>query len=337
MCYYVEFLRATRALRIVAILLGIVLLGALVIRFSFAAPTKPPASTYDYFSEVEHSRTAHVSVKRLKNGDTRTIVEDRVKARYIVIDRHGKAVIGFSDFHTKEAYEDARRHPTPTPQALARKDAGFAYSRTLAAYDIGKLLSETIPMGLLVATLLAGVLSKENNGHLELVWTKPVSREAYALTAVLVDVATLVAAQIATAVAFVIVGSFWGRPTITAGPLSAGLIAFALLGPIAWYACLTCFSASLKRGPGVVLGIGWVLGVVCPQIASSTQDATAPVGRVVHAIFGSLEYIDPLAYATTWFTLFDLDRSRLLGLAALAALTLVYLGLAGLQWRRVEA
>jgi hypothetical protein len=344
MSYYVEYLRATRALRIVVILLGIVLLGALVLRLSWGAPTRQAGPPHDYYADIEHSPTAHVSVTRLPNGDTRTIVEDRVKAHYMVIERKGKDVVGVSEFHTKEAYEYAQRHPTPTPRVRAMGggeagDVGFSYSTSTphAAFEIGNLLSFTLPMGLLVATLLAGVLSKENNGHLELVWTKPVSREAYALTAALVDGLTLVVAQLATAVAFVIAGSFWGWPTIVVEPEAAGRIAVALLGPIAWYACLTAFSASLKRGPGIVLGLGWVLAFVCAQVASSTRDATTAVGRAVHAIFGSVNYIDPIAYAWGLFDYSDPARHTQVELLALAVLAVVYLGLALLQWRRLEA
>ena len=167
-------------------------------------------------------------------------------------------------------------------------------------FDIGTLFGMALPIGLFAATLLGGPLSKENNGHLELAWTKPVSRERYALAAMGVDLATVVIAQVATVLALLIAGAFWDPPKVSFDALAPRHIAFALLLPAAWYACLTAFSASLKRGPGAVLGIGWVVAVVCPTIATATLDTKTAVGRAVHAIFDTISYADPITYF--WLT-----------------------------------
>jgi len=334
MVYYVEYLRAMRALRIVAILIGLILVAALVIRFSWGPPK--PATT-DYYSRLEHSKTAHVTRKRLPNGDTRTIVNDPRAEVYAIIDRHGSSVVAFTLAHTREAAEDQLARAA----AVKSKDAAASTHQVRGpAYETSEfdaLFGMTLPMGLLVATLLGGPLSKENDGHLEVVWTKPVSRTRYGFTAMLVDLLTLAVAQAATALALIVALTFWGVPRFGLGPSAGLVIASTLVSPIAWYAFLTGLSASVKRGPGIVLGIGWVVAIIVPWIASSTSNASAPVGRSVHAIFDVVSDVIPFSYVWGRFDLTDSARTMTAGLTAMAALTVVYLALALVQWRRLEA
>jgi uncharacterized membrane protein len=331
---YVEYLRVTRALRIVAILLGIMLVGAVVIRFSWTVPNQPDAAVRDYYAGLERSPSAHVVRKRLSNGGTRTIVEDPKREVYAIIDRRGSSVVDFTLAHTKERAEDARRqvHGRAEPATSVTTHAMVAYY----PFEVGSLFGNTIPMGLLVATLLGGPLSKENNGHLEVAWTKPVSRRRYALTAALVDVLGLVAAQIATALALLAASLLWGVPKLAFESHAPTAIAFAVVAPIAWYAFLTGLSASVKRGPGIVLGTGWVVAIVVPWIAVVTHDASTPVGRSVHAVFEGAGYLIPLSYVLGNAGPADNAGALSLGLAAMAELTVFYLTLALVQWRRLE-
>jgi hypothetical protein len=352
---YVEYLRATRALRIVAVLLGLMLVGALLIRLSWGVPSYSPPSARDYYAELEHSPTARVVHERLRNGNTRTIVDDPKREVYAIIDRQGSAVVDFTLAHTKEAAEDRRLHrasqntaemtvttfDTTTTARPARSNSSRPGSRgvawTWSPLELDTLFEMTLPLGLLVATLLAGPLSKENNGHLEVAWTKPVSREQYGFAVVLVDVLTLIVAQAVTALALVAAASFWGFPKLGFQTSETLTVVTALAGPIAWYAWLTALSASLKRGPGIALGIGWVVAIVVPWIAAGTHDASTPVGRSVHAIFDAASYLIPLSYIWGKVEVNDPARALAIGLAALVALSAVSFALAVAQWRRLEA
>ena len=340
MSYYVEYLRALRALRTVAVLLGLLLVGALIARFSWGKPNAAENSLY----VMEHSATAHVTRTKLPGGRTRTVIDDRKQQLHTVVERRGDTVtsvestrIGASRVTTISG--DREKRPSKGGDAPKAGSDTVGVSFSTAFFDIGSLFAMTIPMGLLAATLLAGPLAKENNGHLELAWTKPVSRERYALSAVLVDVAAVVVAQVATTVTLLLAALFWDTPRLSFEPLDVGRVAFSLMGPIAWYACLTAFSASLKRGPGAVLGIGWVAAVACPAIAAMTHEASTPVGRSVYAVFNAVSYVDPIMF--TWFRLSDvmLDPTRaiVMALVALTTLAILYLALAVVQWRRVEA
>lgn len=331
---YVEFLRVTRALRVVAILIALILLGALVLRFSFGAPATTHAVARDYYAGLEHSPTAHVTRTRLRGGITRTIVDDPKKEVYAIIDRRGSAVVSFTFAHTKEAAEDQSREAA----ARSTTDTSHGVQYGYVVSIVGEVFSLTLPMGLLVSTLLGGPLSKENNGHLEVAWTKPVSRSRYALATVVFDIAGTVIAQVLTGIAVLIAFCYWGVPKIAFEAGALAWFALILAVPIAWYALITALSASLKRGPGVMLGIGWALVVVVPWIAAATQDATTALGRTVHALFSAANYLLPPSYL--WGNLGarpDTPRQIELGLAAVTTLAVVYLGLALLQWRRVEA
>ncbi len=219
----------------------------------------------------------------------------------------------------------------------------MSYVPGVPSFDIGIFAVCTMIIGLLVATILGGVLSKENDGHLELAWTKPFSRDVYALGAFGVDIATIVLSQIVTGAVGLLITLMFFVPAFSAGPNSLAMVAIALLGPIAWFAIITAASASIKRGPGLVMGLGWVAAIMIPAIAASLQGLASinPVAAAFHAIFKTLSYLDPITYFS-----FNIRGNQvatgtglplMTSVAALAALALGYLALSVVQWRRVEA
>src|SRR5476649_2104808 len=116
----------------------------------------------------------------------------------------------------------------------------------------------------ILATVMGLSLAAENEGHLELTWTKPVSRESYALAVFGVDTLAMIAAYIVSMVAAVIVCDVWvGRQVVI--PISPlWLVAAVLVLPIYVYAIIAAGSASLKRSRGMVAGLFWpvTLGLV---------------------------------------------------------------------------
>jgi hypothetical protein len=214
-----------------------------------------------------------------------------------------------------------------------------------ASGPIGIFFLTSIIMGFIIASVLGGVLSKENDGHLELAWTKPISRERYALGAFSVDLAAIVASQLLwVAIAFIAAAMFDVRRF--SFETGAGWhIGIALLGPIAWYAAVTGWSASVKRGPGVVIGLGWPIALGIPGGAAALAGASHPLLVAIHALLLGLSYIDPLSYVhmhghgvnVTVGSAGAVQVTAGIACAALAALTVFYLALAVAQWRRVEA
>jgi hypothetical protein len=198
-----------------------------------------------------------------------------------------------------------------------------------------------VMMGLIVATLLAAPLAKENEGHLELAWTKPVARERYAGAAFLVDSTAIVISQLACIAVGLLCIVMWTLPSLTLGSGGWVTIGLALAVPIAWYACLTAFSASVKRGPGMVIGLGWFAALVIPSVMAATSDARSVLGQWIHVIFKGLAYIDPIVYIPSFHGHAGFHGNLLNSLGAalivVVILAVVYLALAVLQWRRVEA
>lgn len=340
MFYFVEYLRAMRALRIVGIILGILLLIGIIFRLSFVHGTSPEA----YVTTLQSSPTAHVSQQTLPDGSTRITIDDPAKHTHAVIVRSGKTV----SMDVTEPSGSARQyHDTVSfGNTNMNENAHNGVSHVVMTYKPGAdftwggLFQVSILLGVIVASMLAGPLAKENDGHLELAWTKPVSRERYAVAAIAIDIVTMIVSQLGL-IAVVLLGTaMWVLPSITLGRNAPELILSSLLAPIAWYACLTCFSASLRRGPGMVIGLGWFAALVIPAVLLATEHTYNPVGIGVHAIFTALAYIDPIVYIPSMSphsAHSQLFESLGAAIAALAALSIAYIAVAVLQWRRVEA
>jgi hypothetical protein len=200
-------------------------------------------------------------------------------------------------------------------------------------------------MGFIVASMLGGVLSKENDGHLELAWTKPVSRERYAVSAFAVDIVTIVASQLLWVVLALVSITLFFVPKFTFEADAQFHIAASFLAPIAWYAAITGWSASLKRGPGIVIGLGWLFASIVPGIAAATAGGSHPLVVAIHAVTQALTYLDPISYvgfhggnlSINGTFVGSVRISLVLCCAALAALAIFYLLVALVQWRRVEA
>lgn len=328
--YYVELLRSLRALRIVGILLGLLVIGTVIFRLTFVSGVLPE----ELISNMRNSPTAHVTETALPDGGSRIVIDDRPKKLHAVVERHGNSYSFQETEPTIVISVDAATH-RQKQQTLITTNAFVLGPR----YELGELFAMALPMSLIVLTLLAGPLAKESDGHLELAWTKPVSRERYALTALLIDAVTIVLAQVTTAIVIVLATAIWGFPYLSADRDAAAHVGLALLFPLAMYACLTAASAWLKRGPGTAIGVGWVVALVVPATARMTAEAHVPLWAAVHGLFSALSYADPVAYF--WFldaqSVAPAARSTVTALTSAAVLAVVYSAAAVLQWRRVEA
>jgi hypothetical protein len=211
--------------------------------------------------------------------------------------------------------------------------------------DVGLLLVFSIPMGLIIGTVLAGPLSKENDGHLELAWTKPVSREKYALAAIGVDAVTIFISQLC-AIAVALLGMLmFSVPGFTATNMFLPELVIAIFGPLAWYALVTAASASVKRGPGMVIGCAWLAAIIVPGVSAALAGPAQfnSVARGFYLIFHTLAYLDPIAYLSIRIVGHETSIQTAVGTGLIAtlwiliALTVGYIALSVLQWRRVEA
>ena len=342
MYYYVEFLRGLRALRVIGIILGVLLVIAIALRlwaFSLHSPE-------ELSRPILSSPTAHVTKETLADGTVRTLVNDPVKRVHAVIYQKNGV---FQMRATVPISQAPKRHHITSGNYYVNQNQKTGMALIVANNDqnanigIGILFAITAIIGLVTATCLAGALAKENDGHLELAWSKPVSRDRLAFASIGVDIAAVIASQIAALLIFLLIIVMFVRPHFYANGLTPAVIGCALFGPIAWYACLTAFSASLSRGLGMVIGLGWLAAIIIPGISGATEYAArfGAVWATIHAIFLGLAYIDPIAYMS-FSTHNGLQFRTFAGSIQTSALALFllaigYIVLAVAQWRRVEA
>lgn len=338
--WFVEYGRASRALKIALILLGILFAIAVILRASLHDRSNLQAT-------IVNSPTAHVTKTTLANGDVRTVVDDPARQTHAVIVTTPSGAIDLDATQPKSAQADRHMDLVMGSSSISQtNEHGMVHTRMryrseTPRYDLGVLFLMTIPMGLIVASMLGGVLSKENDGHLELAWTKPVSRERYALAAIGVDAAAIVLSQLLTIAVTLLATLMFFVPHFHYEQQVGWHILYSLAGPLAWYAVITAASASLKRGPGMIIGLGWVVALIVPSVAGALHGAAGvnSVAAWFYAIFNGLSYIDPIAYLS-----FNGGRhgvTLMISVAqsswALCALVVGYVALAVLQWRRVEA
>ena len=339
--YYSEFLRALRGLRVIAIILAIFLVLGVGMRLI----TLRSASPDMWINDFKAAPGAVVHQTRLADGSTKTTVDNPAKRTHVTIVDFGNrgkqisivepsALAKTSDFHV--IFGSTSRNDDGKTRRVSIDTTNHIN------FDVSVFFGIAAFLGLITATLLSCPLGKENDGHLELTWTKPVSRDGYALTAIGVDIGAIVAAELASVLVFMfLLALFPGPGTLTWLPTTTAVLLAALLGPMAWYALLTMASASLKRGLGAVIGTAWPVAVTLPGLALAYFGESA-IGQGAHHLFNALNFFNPVGYLQLHgaghgdVPALMLQNSST-AVPVLAILTVVYLALAIVQWRRVEA
>lgn len=184
-------------------------------------------------------------------------------------------------------------------------------------------------------------LACENEGHLELAWTKPASRARYALVTFGVDAVGIVGAfAIALVLLTVVPLAMLGMAgSITVGSTAMLELLRDLGFLFAWYALMQTLTASLRGGAGLVAGLSWIPALVLAVLAK------APLPPAWHDVIRFVDYINPMAYFSNVdaqnngvthienFLGFGVDIT----IVAVAVLAFAYAAIAIAQWRRLEA
>lgn len=235
-------------------------------------------------------------------------------------------------------------------------DGTFTYTSTKNVPGRGKVvfssnLDDRIPAGALLliasfaAALIASIfgltLSRENDGHLELAWTKPASRDAYALGVIITDVAGIVLAGIIVLACSVLCLAIEGAGgMIYAASPPMGLlqtVLFCFLFPLSVYALTLAATASLRRG-AAFFAIFWPVALILPTLTGVTWMNLGAIAR-------ALDVIDPIAYfyayaapsAATAAAMLPLPAGVTLQFGMLTAICAISLVASLAQWRRLEA
>ncbi|MDQ6780708.1 MAG: hypothetical protein M3Z37_06100 [Candidatus Eremiobacteraeota bacterium] len=193
----------------------------------------------------------------------------------------------------------------------------------------------------IVATLYAGwfgaSLSAENSGHLEIAWTKPVSRNRYALLTMGVDLVGIFAAFVLGLAGMIaVIAQHGALSSVTVDPAAwANLVRFLLL-PFAFFGLWQALTASLRCAGSSVVGYSTVATVILLGLGA------LGLPDVWGAIFHTLNYLNPMVYGT--FTTSDGGgvinhpfAAWQLNLVGLAVIGSAGIAIALAQWRKLEA
>jgi hypothetical protein len=343
---YVEWLRVRGCLKWMAIVLlcgvGLLLVGRFV--FLDIGPHQSVSGLdVQGVNVVELEKVSKMTQTKLPDGTTRTIYDDAKAGIRMTIDDHG---------YWGKHVEIFESHPPADAQNKTESLGDVSFRRTgvpggslltvdlNAPEDLAYYFTIATFIALIAATVLGAPFARENDGHLELAFTKPVSRLPLSLQIVGVDFAGIAIAW-AMAVTFLIVGhTIFEAPRYYFGADDAASILLGFLGAFSWYAMLCAATASLKRAYGVILGIAWPIALVVYGLSEANLGDSA-VGQLVHYAATALAWISPYTYVQRAIDVTSGGQSIALlfgsTLPMLSILALVYGALAIAQWQRVEA
>jgi hypothetical protein len=335
---YVEWLRVRNALRATAICLGVAIVICLIVRISIAAQF---GSSHDIVNRLGLEKDT-VTTHSVVDGLARTTMTNAREHTTVVIEDQadGSKVIQITEpSHSNSGRSEVVRMG---PVSVSTHESGGAEKTTIETnrpVPFGIYLGIAAVIALIIATVLGAPFARENDGHLEIAFLKPVSRTNNALGAILADCVGILITELMAIVAFAIMQAFFEIPHFDFSGINAVAIPVAIVLPLSWYAFLNASTASLKRGAGAVVGLAWPAAIVSEALAHLDLGNTL-AGQAFHTIFWSVSRLSPLTYVQ--FEGHDNDFStlgpKLMTTAAiLTGLFLVYGALAIVQWRRVEA
>jgi hypothetical protein len=337
---YVEWLRVRNALRVVAIVLGVVIVITLILRLSALRWDNLDSQIGQWMSDpgTKISRTT------LPDGTRRTTIDDvKAKTTVVIDDRgyQGKHIVvteprgKHHEDETKAtvfgSFEVHESHTRTTDTTIVDTNGTTPFLYYMAIADV---------VALIVATMLGAPFARENDGHLEVALTKPISRVRLAVGTMGVDIIGIVASSPMTVVALLICQSMFELPRFTLNGVNMQSVIMGVIFPVTWYAMLCAATSSLKRGFGVVLGLSWPVAILVTVFAVISW-GNSFVGQAVHSIFWIVSRIDPLTYLV-----FpggnDISVARPMPnfiprASILLTLFVIYAAAAIVQWRRVEA
>lgn len=343
--FYVEWLRLRNCLRVLGIVLGILFALAVIVRLFM--PTQLTEDQNRWISDEMGKPGVHSTTTRLADGSTQTTVIDPDGDHFTIVDRgwHGKSVTVSGPDVDVDRHARVRVGPLGV-DATSGRNGGVVRVSTDEPVPLETLLIAPLVVGLIIATILGGVLAKENRNHLEIVWTKPVNRDAMALGLFAVDALGIAGAMVATFLFEVLGIALYELPNISVGSQTLGLTLLALFSVLAFYSVFNAASA-MVRGGGGIKALVWLTAIFVPAISAA---ALVPVliFHIVGNLFGALAVLDPLAYLNHDSTGGSGVVSGVVGSAVLSApvldragvlalLVVFYCGLSLLQWRRLEA
>lgn len=335
---YVEWLRVRNALRVTAICLGVAMVICLIVRISVAAEFGGDRSIVNRISNQKDTVTTHSVV----DGYNRTTMTNAREHTTVVVEDQpdGSKVIQITQ--SGHFGREGTHNVGVGSISVSTTQSGGVEKTTIETnrpVPFSIYLAIAAIVALVIATVLGAPFARENDGHLEIAFLKPITRTSNALGAIGADCIGILASGVMAIVACAIMQAFFEVPHFDFSGINSTVIPLAIALPLSWYAFLNASTASLKRGAGAVIGLAWPAALVSSSLAKLNLGSSL-VGQTFHAIFWGVSRIFPLTYVS--FEGHDTDVSTLgpqlmATFVILTGLFLVYGALAIVQWRRVEA
>jgi hypothetical protein len=336
---YAEWLRVRNLLRIVAIILGILLLLAIVLRISVTRYMSPQT----WIHESMMHPGVHVSNVTLPEGTKRTIIDDPNESTHVVIDDRGYAGTHIVVTEPTSRAHHENSHFNVGSVAVVESKHGTVTTTTIdtnGAVPMIYYMAMADLVALIVATMLAAPLAREVDGHLEIALTKPISRVRYALGAIGVDIVGILAASLLTVLIFYICQLLFESPRLDFTGINARAIGMGIALPLAWYAMLCAATTWMNRAY-----IGVLVGVPAAFLVIGLLTLVPPASVValfVRDVAWVLSRLDPLSYVAYAGpnpdgTMRYSGTNFALRLSMQFVFLIVYSALAIFKWQRVEA
>ncbi|HVA26936.1 MAG TPA: hypothetical protein VNF68_02085 [Candidatus Baltobacteraceae bacterium] len=338
---YVEWLRVRGALKIIAIVFGVLFVTAAIVRVAVIGLEH---NVLDRVASMQSDPGAKVTRTTLPDGTQRLTIDDPLKKTYVVIDdrgwrgKHIEVLDRSGSTHHHESTMIGSIHV----QSLPRNGGELTTIDTNGSTPFFNYLIPAIIAGLILATVLGAPFARENDGHLEISLTKPFPRELLALSIIGIDVAGLLAVLVLGVVFAIATSALFELPRITFDGFDAVGLGVAIFAPVAWYAMLTAATASIKRSYGAILGFAWPVAAIIVALSFIQPDGNALLA-LMHGIGWTLSFIDPVAYMhLSRHATVAVDGQNVLTYSGqyqilmLAVLAVLYSALAVVQWRRIE-
>jgi hypothetical protein len=217
---------------------------------------------------------------------------------------------------------------------------GHGIPHHVGAVPVAALMAGATFVSAIIAMIFACALARQNDGHLPLVWTRPISREKYVFTVTLVHLAGIAIAFLMTLAAalslFAIFGALDALTMGGAAPADSGTLSRMAFFPLAWYGLVIAITASVRGGAGFMAFGAWIVGSMLVGFDSSHL-----FGGVSGIVINVIDHINPLYYFSSHFDDNGANKSMVanvdVAVVGLAAIAVAGYAAALAQWRRLEA
>jgi len=190
------------------------------------------------------------------------------------------------------------------------------------------------------ASIFGSSLAIENDGHLEIAWTRPISRTRNALGKLFIDVAAIVAVFALVYATGWLVAALLGGHLPKASYDGASLLKVArfLAFPLAWFGMTQALTAGIKGS-----WYGAIVGPLWPVCQGLFAVGLLPLPAAWHKVWQIANIPNPIAYFPFWifdenvFHVYQFGYGVAIDALALAAIACTGVIVATLRWRRLEA